>query len=91
MKGVRADPNYQLISQAQIEKTRREKLNEYIKSRNAITRSKTPNPNPPLKTYSYAKMNKVAQTEQTDEKKPQKAKYSAVDYSQVFTSGDKSE
>ena len=43
LKAIRADPNYQVVNQALVEKTRREKLNEYIKSRNTIVRAKTPN------------------------------------------------
>ena len=61
LKSIRNDPNYQVLNQALVEKTRREKLNEYIKSRNTITRAKTPNP--PTKTQSNFKRPKVAQTE----------------------------
>jgi hypothetical protein len=68
LKAIRADLEYTVANQAQVEKTRREKLNEYIKSRNTINRSKTPNPQ--NKGYANAKKIKVSQTEHTDEKKP---------------------
>jgi hypothetical protein len=63
------------------EKTRRQKLNEYINNRNNI---KTVTKDP-VKAYSNVKK-RNAQTELTEEKR-NRNQYTAVDYSQIFSSG----